>query len=102
MVKKIKVGYWCLAILIYFVAISITAIRWGILLKAANLPQHLGRAYRLTFIGVFFNNVVPGQTGGDLVRAFYIARENEGHRTDSVLSVIVVVSVRHPLMRGSL
>ena len=69
--------------------ISMTATRWWLLLRASNLPQTLIRAFRLTFIGCFFNNVVPGQTGGDLVRAYYIARENKGRKTDSILTVIV-------------
>ena len=81
--------HWFIAILIYFVAISVTSIRWGLLLKATELPQSLVRAFRLTFIGIFFNNAVPGQTGGDLVRALYIAKENKARRTDSVSTVVV-------------
>jgi uncharacterized protein (TIRG00374 family) len=87
--KKMHLSYWGFAILIYFAAISITSVRWSLLLKATDLPQRLIRAYRLTFIGIFFNNVVPGQTGGDLIRAYYIARENKARRTDSVSTVIV-------------
>jgi len=86
---RINPHMWCLSILIYFAAISITAIRWGILLKTTGLPQTLARAYKLTFIGIFFNNVVPGQTGGDWVRAYYIARENQKRKTDSIITVIV-------------
>lgn len=87
--KKTDLKLWFLSILIYFAAISITTIRWALLLKATDLPQSLVRAFRLVFIGVFFNNVVPGQTGGDLVRAYYVARENRKRKTDSIITVIV-------------
>jgi uncharacterized protein (TIRG00374 family) len=87
--EKIDVALGCLAVLIYFSAISITPFRWWILLKASGLPQSPLRAYRLTFIGFFFNNVIPGQTGGDLVRAYYMARENSAQKTDAILTVFV-------------
>jgi hypothetical protein len=37
---------------------------------------------------VFFNNVVPGLTGGDLVKAFYVVRHT-GEKTRSIVSVVV-------------
>ncbi|MBU0753944.1 MAG: flippase-like domain-containing protein [Planctomycetes bacterium] len=87
--RKIDPEYWLLSMAVYFLAIGITAFRWGYLLKATNLSQTFFRAYRLTYIGVFFNNIVPGQTGGDLVRAYYLAKENKDKRTDSIISVLV-------------
>lgn len=87
--KQIKPGYWALSLLIYFAAMMLTAKRWSFLLRAVELPLTWFRAFRLTYIGIFFNNVVPGQTGGDLVRAYYIARESRERKTDSILTVIV-------------
>jgi len=37
----------------------------------------------------FFNNVVPGLTGGDLVKAFYVARRSPGARATAAVSVFV-------------
>ena len=87
--ENMHLSYWALALAVYFFALTLTAFRWGLLLRATDLPQGPGRAFRLTFIGFFFNNVVPGQTGGDLVRAFYISRENPDRKTDSIITVIV-------------
>jgi len=81
--------FWLISILIYFVALTITTIRWWIILKATELPQNFPRAFKLTFMGFFFNNVVPGQTGGDIVRAYYIARENKTRKAESIISVFV-------------
>lgn len=87
--KKVEIGLWLLSNLIYFIAIGLTAFRWRLLLKAVDLPQTMLRAYRLVYIGIFFNNIVPGQTGGDWVRGFYIAKENKKRKTDAILTVIV-------------
>ena len=88
-IKVLHPGLWALALLLYFTAVALTTFRWWLLLRATDLPQSWPRAFRLTFMGFFFNNVVPGQTGGDLVRAYYIARENPKRRTDSVSTVLV-------------
>ena len=43
----------------------------------------------LFFIGAFFNQFLPGTTGGDLVRVLYLMRDHPGHRTAGFLSVAV-------------
>ena len=43
----------------------------------------------LTFVGGFFNLVIPGSTGGDLVKAWYAARLSQGAGTRAVISVFV-------------
>jgi uncharacterized protein (TIRG00374 family) len=77
------------ALVIYILAYACGIVRWKLLLDAAGLPTPLGRATRYTCIGLFFNNLVPGLTGGDLVKAFYIARENRERKTDAVITVII-------------
>lgn len=63
--------------------------RWQILLRAQGLDTSFAEAFRLTFIGFFFNNVVPGLTGGDVVKAVLIARRHPGRGPDAVSTVIV-------------
>jgi hypothetical protein len=58
-------------------------------MRSVGLNATMWSAMRLGFIGVFFNNVVPGLTGGDLVKAFYVTREHPQQRTDAIISVIV-------------
>ena len=47
----------------------------------------LWEAVRLTFLGLFFNVVVPGTVGGDLVKAYYVSKHtsNKGAVLVSVL-----------------
>ena len=47
-------------------------------LRAIGVRLSFWNAHRLTFIGFFFNNVVPGATGGDVVKAVYVARTARG------------------------
>ena len=51
--------------------------RWWLLLRSQGIHVSFWLAHKLTFLGLFFNNVVPGATGGDLVKAVYLARHTE-------------------------
>jgi len=73
---------------IYILAYVCAIVRWKVLLDAAGLPTSIGRATRLSCIGLFFNNLVPGLTGGDLVKCYYVAKENRNRKTDAIITVI--------------
>src|SRR5690606_19748337 len=63
--------------------------RWTLLLRAAGVETGVWRAVSLTFIGLFFNTVMPGLTGGDLVKAVYIARDHRKKKTEAILTVLL-------------
>ncbi len=72
------------------IAGSLLAIyRWTLLLRAADVATGLWRAVSLTFIGLFFNTVMPGLTGGDLVKAVYIARDHRTKKTEAIITVLL-------------
>ncbi len=77
------------AVLLIFVGSVIAVYRWSLLLDAAGLAIGFRRSFSLTFIGLFFNNVMPGLTGGDLVKALYIARAHRNRKTEAILTVLV-------------
>lgn len=63
-------------------------LRWLLLLRLAGLRVGAGRTFRLHMIGVFFNGLIPGGTGGDLVKGYYIYREHgEGERARGLTSM---------------
>ncbi|MBI3844637.1 MAG: flippase-like domain-containing protein [Planctomycetes bacterium] len=66
----------------------VTVIRWQLLTAARGMPIPFGLAYRLTYIGFFFSNVLPGATGGDVVKAV-MAAKGRSDKTDMVVSVFV-------------
>jgi len=55
-------------------AILIVSVRWWMLLAIQDVRISLWEATRLTFLGQFFNTVVPGIVGGDLVKAYYVSK----------------------------
>lgn len=64
-------------------------LRWRLLLRTQGLIVTFWRATQLTFIGFFFNNVLPGLTGGDIVKAVMIAQDHPEERPAAVGTVIV-------------
>ncbi len=62
--------------------------RWFLLVRALDLPFTYGVACRLGLVGCFWNAFTPGSVGGDLVKAYYIARGQPGRRTAAVATVI--------------
>ena len=56
-------------------AALVTFYRWWILVRALGMEFSLGNAIRLGLVGYFFNTMLPGGVGGDIVKAVGIARE---------------------------
>jgi uncharacterized protein (TIRG00374 family) len=77
-----------LVILGVFALEILTAWRWRWLVLALGLALSGRDALRFTFYGLFFNLVVPGATGGDVVRAYYAAKRT-GAPAKAVVSVLV-------------
>jgi hypothetical protein len=64
-------------------------VRWWVLLTALSLPIQPRRAVQLYAVGHFFNVVVPGATGGDVVKATCAALDSPGRRPEAVASILV-------------
>jgi len=64
-------------------------LRWQLFLKMLHLRVRLGEITRLFFIGAFFNQFLPGTTGGDVVRVIYLMRDHPENKTAGFLSVAI-------------
>jgi len=64
------------------------AVRWQLLLAVQGIRITFWESLRLTYIGWFFNNWMPGSTGGDFVKAYYIARQTQ-QKTEAVTVVFL-------------
>lgn len=73
----------------YFLTALIAGTRWWWLLRVNGTDVSLLETLRFTWIGIFFNTVVPGATGGDVIKALYIMKRCPGHRVQVLVSVIV-------------
>lgn len=87
--RGMNLGLLALGIASWGLLLVLSGWRWHRLLGAAGVPGSLGRALRLTFIGNFFNNIMFGATGGDLIRAVMVTRGLQENRWRAALSVLV-------------
>ena len=62
------------ALLITFVGVLLTIVRWFWLLRAHDLPLSMRDAMRLGFLGYLLNFVSLGAVGGDLFKAILTAQ----------------------------
>lgn len=64
-------------------------LRWQLFLKMLHLRVRFREVMRLFFIGAFFNQFLPGTTGGDVVRVIFLMRDHPENRTAGFLSVAI-------------
>jgi uncharacterized protein (TIRG00374 family) len=83
-------NYWylTLALVLYVLAVITNAVKWHILLRAQGIPVPLSAVTNYTFVGFFFNNFLPANIGGDVMRGFGLARYTE-QSAEAAVSVIV-------------
>ena len=77
------------AVFLYGIMLLLGAYRWQTLLKAQNIHISFKNVCRLQFIGFFFNLVVPGAVGGDLVKMGFAVRRAPNQKTETVFSILV-------------
>jgi hypothetical protein len=63
---------WACGVL--FAAVPLTAWRWHLLARTAEVAMPLPTSLKLTYTGLFFGQVLPATVGGDAVRAWLAAR----------------------------
>ena len=76
------------AILAYIVVEVAAALRWNVLMKVQGIHLPFGRMSALFFIGLFFNQFLPGGTGGDIVKSYLLVKETPGKITGALLAVL--------------
>ena len=62
---------------IFVVAQIIVGLRWWLLLRSQSIFIPFFSAVRLHFLGLFYNNCMPGAVGGDLIRAWYVTTHTD-------------------------
>ena len=79
---------WLLAgIVAYFVVEIAAAFRWQILLKVQGINLGLSRLSGLFLIGMFYNQFLPGGTGGDIIKSYLLWKETD-RKAGGLLAVV--------------
>jgi uncharacterized protein (TIRG00374 family) len=86
--REMNMGVFALTLGIFIVGQIIIGLRWWLLLRSQSIFIGFWSAVRLHFLGLFYNNCMPGSVGGDLIRAWYVTRHTE-KRFEAALSVFV-------------
>lgn len=87
-IAEMRKGLALLAVLGFPLSLVIGGWRFWYLLRVQEIHITLWESVRLTYLGQFFNQVIPGTMGGDLVKAWYVHRHTD--RTATVLLTIFV------------
>src|SRR4029077_16602791 len=80
---------WVLmAMLAYLLVEAAAAFRWHVLLKVQKIYLSLPRLMGLFFIGLFYNQFLPGGTGGDIIKSYYLLKETADKKAGALLAVV--------------
>jgi len=80
--------HWVLmGILAYGVVELAAAFRWHVLLKVQKIHLTAPRLAGLFFIGLFYNQFLPGGTGGDIIKSYYLLKETPDKKAGALLAV---------------
>lgn len=87
--RAAQLAWWMLpvAAAIQMVVWALSNFRWWMLIRVHLLGHTYSGLLKPTFIGAFFNNLLPSSTGGDLFRMYHVYRQ--GHGAAAAVSPII-------------
>ena len=87
--QQISLPWFALAVALVGVVVVCAVLRWQWILRVQGLELTFWRACSISFIGMFFNAFMLGATGGDVMKAWYVAHETHHKKAEAVATVIV-------------
>ncbi|MFL6528781.1 MAG: lysylphosphatidylglycerol synthase transmembrane domain-containing protein [Chthoniobacterales bacterium] len=76
------------AIVAYAIVELAAIIRWHVLLRVQGIRLSFSRTFALFFIGMFYNQFLPGGTGGDIIKTYLLLKETPGKGPGALLAVL--------------
>ena len=86
--RQANYAWVVVALFAYGVVEFSAAVRWHILLKVQRIHLSGSRLSGLFLIGMFYNQFLPGGTGGDLIKSYFLLKETPGKATGALLAVV--------------
>lgn len=86
-ITRVHAGWLAASIALVGSVILVGVIRWRLVLRAHGLPLSFSRTLAISLVGHFFNSFLLGSTGGDLLKAYYAARQTHHKKTEAVVTV---------------
>jgi uncharacterized protein (TIRG00374 family) len=88
-VETMAAGGLLLSLVFMGLTVLIGVIRWQNVLHLQQLNLPFSRIAQISFVAQFFNSFLLGSTGGDVLKAYYVARETHHKKTEAVVTVLV-------------
>src|SRR5438046_7666465 len=80
---------WVIGCILAYVLVEIAAaFRWHVLLKVQGIHLSLPRLSGLFLIGMFYNQFLPGGTGGDIIKSYFLLKETADKKAGALLAVV--------------
>ena len=86
--RRANLSLFALAFAVYSLGVGLNTYRWWALLAVQGITVPFYHLLELQYIGFFFSMFLPGRTGGDVVRAYELAKGSE-KKYMAVSSVLV-------------
>jgi hypothetical protein len=81
-------GLLLVALALYFLAVTINVVKWQVVVRAQDIAAPLPSLLIYSYVGLFFGNLLPSNVGGDVIRAYGLARLS-GRSEAAAISVLV-------------
>src|SRR5881398_3710081 len=86
--RHARYSWVVIGILAYVIVEIAAAFRWHVLLKVQGIHLSLLRLSGLFLIGLFYNQFLPGGTGGDIIKSYYLLKETPHKKAGALLAVV--------------
>ena len=97
-IEKLSVALMATVFVVLFGQNLIAAMRWYVILRQQQINIPLTTTVKFSFIGAFFNQLLPSSIGGDVARAWYVYHHGQTKGaaiisvlTDRIYGMIVLV-----------
>jgi len=88
-ISGVRPGPLSLSLVFMGATIFLSVVRWRLVLRVHGLDLSFARAAEISLVSHFFNSFLLGSSGGDLMKAYYAARETHHKKTEAVVTVFV-------------
>lgn len=88
-VGTLNVAYLIAVVVLHGAGLIAMAYRWALLLRVQGIDIGLWEATKLTFIGGFFNLVIPGPVSGDIVKGLLAMKSYKGKKAPIALAIVL-------------
>lgn len=76
--KELPLNIYAFAFLVLCFSISLNGLRLYFIAKKLNMNQSFKFLHQITWIGIFFNQLLPGGIGGDAYRIYTLSKNSNG------------------------